>query len=354
VRSGEQHGRLDPRSADRQGSRAVAELLKDRGVSTRVVTTTEQAVTATGPDTTLLVAEPDLLTDAQQSALRAAMDTAGSRTVLLSADSPSVTALAPGVQAEPVGEVTARRPGCELPAATRAGAAETGHLGYRTDAPGADTCYFSDGHPTLVRVPAANGGNTVLLGAPDPLYNHRLDKQGNASLTLQLLGSRPHLVWYLPSLTDAIGDEDSGDESFADLIPSGWYWALLQLTVAALLTVVWRARRLGPLVTDPLPVVVRASESAEGRARLYYKADARDRAGAVLRSGARTRIAPLVGVPPAHAHSPEALVPSVSAQLGDPARDFHTLFFGPAPSDDAELVRLADQLDALEREVRTS
>ncbi|NBM17866.1 DUF4350 domain-containing protein, partial [Streptomyces sp. GC420] len=83
VRSGEKHGLLDPRSADRYGSRAVAELLGDRGVTTRVVTTTADATAAAGSDTTLLVATPDLLTEAQQRSLRAATRTSGGRTVLL-------------------------------------------------------------------------------------------------------------------------------------------------------------------------------------------------------------------------------------------------------------------------------
>ncbi|WP_031111996.1 DUF4350 domain-containing protein, partial [Streptomyces sp. NRRL S-146] len=64
VRSDARHGELDPRSADPGGSRAVAELLADRGVDTRVVTTLDEAATAAGPDTTLLVAAPDLLTPA--------------------------------------------------------------------------------------------------------------------------------------------------------------------------------------------------------------------------------------------------------------------------------------------------
>lgn len=42
----------------------------------------------------------------------------------------------------------------------------------------------------------------MLLGSPGILHNDRLDQQGNASLALQLLGSRPHLLWYLPSLDD--------------------------------------------------------------------------------------------------------------------------------------------------------
>lgn len=58
MRSGEQHAGLDPRSPDRYGSRAVAELLKDHGISLRVVTTSTRAEAAAGPDTTLLIASP--------------------------------------------------------------------------------------------------------------------------------------------------------------------------------------------------------------------------------------------------------------------------------------------------------
>ncbi|WP_369378517.1 DUF4350 domain-containing protein [Streptomyces sp. cg36] len=352
TRSGDQHGRLDPRSADLYGSRAVAELLKDRGVSTRVVTTLDEATRATGADTTLLVTVPDLLTPSQQRRLHAATDQSGGRTVLLAPGSPSLPVLAPGVREQGSASVAARQPRCSLAPATRAGAAETGGVRYETSGQAAELCYPAGGLPTLVRLDAPAQGDTVLLGAPDILYNHRLDKQGNASLALQLLGSRPHLIWYLPSLGD-VSATDGGDRSFFDLIPSGWLWATLQLALAAALAAIWRARRLGPLVTERLPVAVHASETTEGRARLYHKANARDRAADALRSATRTRLAPLLGVPASAAHAPELLVPAVSARLPGTERDLRFLLFGPAPADDAALVRLADELDALEREVRT-
>ncbi|MEU9364131.1 DUF4350 domain-containing protein [Streptomyces avermitilis] len=353
IRSGDQHGRLDPRSADPYGSRAVAELLADRGVSTRVVTTLSEARTAVGPGTTLLIAVPDLLTNRQQSVLYAATESSGGRTVLIAAKSPSIGTLAPGVTADPALSFDSKlTPGCELPAARRAGAADTGGIRYTTSVSNADSCYPSDGLPTLVRVPAASGnGDTVVLGAPDILYNDRLDEQGNASLALQLLGSRSHLVWYLPSLSDDSAT-DTGDRTFMDLLPSGWLWGTLQLFIAAGLAALWRARRLGPLVPERLPVAIRASETVEGRARLYRKANARDRAAAALRSTTRTRLAPLVGVPVAQAHAPEALLPALSAHLRNDGQALHTLLFGPPPRDDAALISLADQLDALEREVR--
>ncbi|MEU0649780.1 DUF4350 domain-containing protein [Streptomyces umbrinus] len=353
VRSDAESGSLDPRSAEPSGSRAVAELLADQGVSTRVVTTLEEAASATGSDTTLLVARPDLLTDRQQDRLHSAFANSGGRTVLVAPTTPSVGTLAPGVDADPAPSFdTTLSPNCSLPAARRAGKAETGGIRYTTNAPDADSCYPGDGLPTLLRIPAAEGnGDTVVLGAPDILQNERLDKQGNASLALQLLGSRPHLVWYLPSLSDDSAT-DAGDRSFFDLMPSGWLWGTLQLFFAAVLAALWRARRLGPLVPEKLPVAIRASETVEGRARLYRKSNARDRAAAALRSTTRTRLAPLVGVSPAQAHAPEALLPALSAQLRREGQALHSLLFGPPPSDDAALIALADQLDALEREVR--
>ncbi|MFE0134154.1 DUF4350 domain-containing protein [Streptomyces sp. NPDC059037] len=355
VRSGTQHGRLDPRSADPYGSRAVAELLADQGVSTRVVTTSEEARSAAGPDTTLLVTSPDLLTDRQQSRLHAATKDSGGRTVLLTPGTPSIGALAPGVTADATPSLDSTlSPRCSLPAAQRAGSADVGGLRYDTLAPDADACYLSDGLPSLLQLPAADGeGDTVVLGAPDILFNDRLDEHGNASLALQLLGSRPHLVWYLPSLADDAAT-DAEDRDFFDLIPSGWLWGTLQLTIAAVLAALWRARRLGPLVPERLPVAIRASETVEGRARLYRKANARDRAAAALRSATRTRLAPLVGVSPAQAHAPETLLPALTARLHTPGQDLLPLLFGQPPGNDAALIALADQLDALEREVRSS
>ncbi|WP_324610498.1 DUF4350 domain-containing protein, partial [Streptomyces stelliscabiei] len=168
-------------------------------------------------------------------------ENSGGRTVLVAPGSPSVSTLAPGVTADAALSLdSALRPRCELPAARRAGSADTGGIRYDVTAGAADTCYPENGLPTLVRVPAAEGnGDTVVLGAPDILLNSSLDEQGNASLALQLLGSRPHVVWYLPSLADSA--PDAGNRSFIDLLPSGWLWGTLQLFFAAALAAFWRA-----------------------------------------------------------------------------------------------------------------
>ncbi|MFD9291288.1 DUF4350 domain-containing protein [Streptomyces sp. NPDC060030] len=369
VRTGGQHGRLDPRSADPYGSRAVAELLKDRGVSVDVVTTLDEATAAADPDTTLLVTGPNMLTAHQQRLLHIATSGSAGRTVLVSPAGPSVARLAPGARPEAHGPVTARAPRCALPAARVAGSADMGGVHYGTDERDATACYPDGGLASLLVLPEQGTGDTVLLGSPDILHNDRLDQQGNASLALQLLGSRPHLVWYLPSLDDpsaaggrdggtdrrdGTGGEEGGESDFVGLIPQGWLWGTLQLALAAVLAAIWRGRRFGPLVTERLPVAVRASESTEGRARLYRKSDARDHAAAALRSATRIRISSVLGMSARDADSPAALLPAVAARLGTPGSDPGVLLFGPAPADDAALVLLTDQLDALEREIRTS
>ena len=103
------------------------------------------------------------------------------------------------------------------------------------------------------------------------------------------MGSEGHLVWYLPGVAD-LGSASS-PKSLDDLAPD-WVAVLGPwLTFVALLAVIWRGRRLGPLVFEPLPVIVKAAETAEGRARLYHDAHAVDRAADNLRAGTLVRLA---------------------------------------------------------------
>ncbi|MFC9242367.1 DUF4350 domain-containing protein [Streptomyces decoyicus] len=354
LQSGEHHGRLDPRSADRTGSRAIARLLASQGVSTQVVTTSEEAAAAAGPGTTLLVTDPDVLTQDQLTGLHTATAHTPGRTVLLAPGVSALETFTPGVRMEPPARTSVRPPACSLPDARRAGSALLGGLRYATAADDADRCYISGGRPTLLRLPArGTGHDTVLLGSADLLYNQHLAEHGNASLALQLLGAHKHLVWYLPSVSDPSSAQDQ-QRGFLDLIPSGWRWALLQLAFAAVCAALWRARRLGPLVPEKLPVTVPAAETTEGHARLYEQANARDRASGVLRSATRTRLAPLIGVSAADAHTTDVLLPALHSHLTaapGPEADLHDLLFGPAPADDRALVRLADQLDALESSI---
>jgi hypothetical protein len=323
VAGGPPAGRLDPRSP--APSRAVAEVLRDQGVQVDRATTTAAARRLAGPGTTLLVTDPELLAQTQAAAVRGL----GSDLVVVEAARPE--RFATGVTAGRVSTPGVRAPGCRLPAARRAGGADTGGASYLVAAGvrGDRLCYAQDGQPSLVRV--AEGGRTVtFLGSGVALTNGRFGHEGNAALALGLLGGQDRLVWYLPSLSDV--PAAAARESVYDLVPDGVWWGLTQLGAA------------------PLPVVVQAAETVEGRARLYRRSRARETAAESLRGARRVRLGRLLGVPPRG--GPAALVDAVATRCGRSPADVGALLYGAAPADDAALVRLADDLDALDLEVR--
>jgi uncharacterized protein DUF4350 len=338
-------GYLDPAAPVEEGSRAVAELLRDRGVD--VVEARRTVDLPTGPGATVLVPFPDGVGPTQLAALRES-----GADVVLVAPGPEVLAeLLPGVEVLARGApVEVREPGCALPAAARAGPVELGGGFYRAD-PGAGravACYPLEDGAALLQVSA--GGRTVTaLGSADVLLNRALAEEGNAALALGLLGTHPRLVWFLAGPE---GPPVGAERSFLELVPPGWWWGAAQLGVAAVLLAAWRARRLGPVVVEPLPVVVRSAEAAEGRARLYERAGDRGHAAEVLRGAARARLAPLLGL--AGTAEPAALVRAVADRGGRTITAVSDLLYGPAPVDDAGLVELVDALDRIEAEVRRS
>ena len=112
----------------------------------------------------------------------------------------------------------------------------------------------------------------------------------------------------------------------------------------------WRGRRLGRLVTEPLPVVVRAVETTESRGRMYRKARDRTRALAVLQQATRRRLTSYLGL---SASSPTTSVAAAAAAVsGRDYRDVLNLLDSPAAPDDSSLLEIANTLSALEEEVR--
>lgn len=338
---GEQtHGALEPGSYEPGGAHALAKLLRDQGVDVRTAHTMAEADDELGEDATLLVTQPDLVPAKRLDALREhAADV-----VMVTPGAPTLHDSLPLVH--PVGQNDVGRlsPQCTVAAAVAAGDVTLGGIGYAS--PGARSCYpGEDGGGTLLQLADA-GGTTTLLGTSAPLTNDRLAQDGNAALALHLLGQHPKLVWYLPSTTDP-GLDDTRKSIF-ELIPDGWYYGAAQAFIAVALLALWRARRLGPVVTEPLPIVVRAAETAEGRARLYRRAKAADHAGETLREAARTRLRTTLGLP--RDADAAALVTAVATRTGRAANEVGAVLYGPPVTDDVALVRLAGELDRVERE----
>jgi hypothetical protein len=343
VQGSGEGGSMDPRSVTPSGSRALARLLETQGVRIDLVRTaadTSAKLAANGP-ATLLVTQPDWLGDQQLDALGRQAD----ELVLIAAGQDTVDTLALPVHAAGEQAVTSRAPGCPLEAATAAGVASMGGVHYRASPvsdPAVQLCYSG----SLARITTRDRTITV-LGTDAPLVNARLAEEGNAALAMRLLGQHERLIWYVPSLGDP--SLRAGQRPLSSLLPDGWRFGIVQTAVAVALLALWRARRLGPVVGEPLPVVVRAAETVEGTARLYRRAHAVDHAAAALRQASRDRLVARLALPADS--DPDALVTAVASRTGRATTQLSTVLYGPPPTSGADLVRLADALDALESEV---
>jgi Domain of unknown function (DUF4350) len=341
---------LDPDSPGQQGTRALAEITRQHGTPVTVVRDVSAAANELGahPDAVLVIARSERLGRADLTTLRALP---GDR-LLLEPTSDTLDALAPGVEQDGVTSGTLD-PGCPLPAASAAGpVALIGAEVYKTPA-GATRCYIGDGRPSLVQLPV-NGANVTVVGSGEPFTNERLTSDGDAALGINLLGSRSNVVWLLP---DPPPPGAAGHKSFTELVPFGVKLAFLQTVIAVVLVALWRARRLGPVVVEPLPVVVRSAEAVEGRARLYRSRRAGDRAAMALRAGALERLTALLGMPKSAASDPAMandIIAGIAAHTGEAHATIGAALYGPPPVDDAELVRLSGYLDELERQVRSA
>ncbi|MEY9215353.1 DUF4350 domain-containing protein [Thermobifida halotolerans] len=336
-------GPLDPEAPTPEGSRALAQILEDRGSEVTVARTAEEAASAVAPDSVLLVVLGDRLLPEDVERIAGLPG----ELVLVDPTAEMLDALAPGVEMDGLSETGTPAPRCGLRAAVLAGAVELDHRLY---VGGSVACYPGDGGHGLVQT--SDGGRTVtVLGSATPLSNERLGHEGNAALLLNLLAGHD-VVWFVPDFPESEAPEPES------LVHPGFFLSLPVLLAAFALLALWRGRRLGPLVAERLPVVVRASETTEGRARLYASRRARDRAAAALRSGLVGRLRPGLGLGPDA--TPETVVAAVSARCARSPQEVRVLLYGepagsdPFTHDDAGLVRLADELDRLEREVRQS
>ncbi|MGW1057258.1 DUF4350 domain-containing protein [Micromonospora rubida] len=392
-------GFLSPVATDADGGSRLADALRDRGVVVQRETDPLRAMLATAGRATLFVPAPGLLHPDTLGALR---DLPG-RTRLVLVDPPRQVLEATGLPLVPAGRRWATRAvgpdvdgrPCALPEAARAGVAAAERQRYAVP-PGrsgatVDRCYAAG----LARVPRST--ETVVIGASDPFRNDRIAERGNRELATGLLGTTGRVVWLdldgpappppgpggtagpswpadpgdpgggtgddgPPDRSDepgASGDDRGDGDSTADgrtppnplwaAFPA-WFWALLtQLALAALLLVLWRARRLGPPVSEPLPVAVRSAETVLGRARLYQRARARGPAADTLRSAALARLLPRLNLPADP--PPDAVSAAVAARVGGTAAQAHDLLYGDEPTTDRELLDLARSLDLLTRTV---
>ena len=349
---------LDPRNPTANGAQALARVLESQGVRV-VVARGEAELERAGvdADTTVVVTRTAPLAESTTKGL-ARLASRAERLVLVAPDRGILRYIAPEVT------VTEARRAAQDLVATDCGTSDVrpgetlsrSQVEYTSSL--ADAACFTHDRASVYLSLARRGVTPpmVLLGSTSMPANDQITDASNAAVMLRVLGHSGRVVWYVPSREDVPAGDSEG---LGSLLPP-WIGPVLALSgVAFLGLVLWRGRRFGRLVPEPLPVVVRAVETTESRGRLYRRARDASRAGATLQGATRTRIADYLGLPRPNPSissrgADQALVSAVSAATGRQVGEVGALLLGPSPTRDDHLLGLAAELAALEKEVRRS
>ncbi len=343
-----------PENPREQGSRALAQVLEAEGVEVTVVTT-DAALSRTSVEkgTTLLVTSTGELGTSTYASVREARQRAGA-TVLVSPTQLALDELRVGAR---VGSATGgtTEAGCDLELARDLSLDGSGPTYEPLGAPVSvdhDTCFTTGSGAELPGL-LLRIGSTFALGAADTMTNDRIDEADNAALLLRLLGSNPRLVWYVADADDLDVTDTRADSAALSALLPGWLVPALILVGAGLAALLlWRGRRFGPLVVEPLPVTVPADETEASRGRLYRAAKDPQHAADALRADARARWRERLGLSPGTTHADLAVqvhsrLRSTEAHASLTQEEVAGLLHdGPVP-DDRSLVALAARLHDL-------
>jgi hypothetical protein len=337
--------RLSPVNPSPNGAEALISVLRSDGVTVATpqsLGAAEHDASGHAGSTTLVVYDQNsILTESQFEQL----DTVAGNLVLIEPDSAALDALAPDVAEAGILSGATHSAGCTLPLAQRAHTVSGLARGYRITSASVDAtgCFGGGGVSSLVRVDNPNQTVTV-VGATTTFTNASIVSKGNAALALGLFGENTHLVWYLPTFTDANVLQDGNVPN-----PPWVFWTIVLAGLVLVAAGVWRGRRFGPVVVERMPVFVRSSETIEGRARLYQKSSARGHALDSLRIGVIGRIASNYGLPTRA--SVDEVIGTIARTTGRKPAELRSLLVDELPYSDAALMKLSDDLAELEAEV---
>lgn len=334
---------LDPANPGDNGSEAVASVLADQGV--RVHPLERPAALASahpGADAAILVPRPrEISADRLRALLRA--HTGAARVILIAPTSTQLAAVFPGSHI--TGGTPTTATSCSLSWAHDLRFPQSSRW-YAGLPPEAANCFGEPGNAPVFELPAGpEHPNVLVLGSANPLFNDTVTDADNAAIALRALGQNNQLYWYSGGF-DPLAEPESVAPRWVK--PAVWL-----LGASVLLLMFWRGRRLGKLVTEPLPVVVRANETTLARGQLYRKSRDSAAMARTLRAGTRGRLTTTLGLAPRT--PPDRLVEEVARITGRRTEEVAGLLLdrGGDPGPRA-LPEFARELTALERQARRS
>lgn len=328
------------------GAQAVARILSAHSVRVQPVDDFRSAMAALSshPGATLFLYDDGSYLDGDQ--LQQLTGRSG-RTVVVAPSFTTLEGLDSGLQQAGIvpDGTEVLQSGCSDPDARAAGAIQAPSAYLYS---GGGTCYSPDiaGTGATGVLARSAAGNLTVVGSEQLMSNRELAREGNAALAVRTLGKADTVVWYLPGVGDF--NNDAAPPTLNELAPAWTAYLGPWLILVAAMAMVWRGRRMGPLVFEPLPVIVKAGETAYGRARLYQDARANELARDNLRAGALVRLARHLRLGPDA--SAEDVGRRAAAYVGWPESSVLDLLT-ERPAGEARLVQWAQELHKLEQEV---
>lgn len=318
---------LDPASTGPLGTKALVDTLRELGADVRVT----DAVP--GADVAAALLLRDDLDDAQRRGVRGWV-ARGGRLVLTDPTSELAPKIAGLTEVGLLNPPLSKR--CDLAALRHVERVAAGGVTYS----GGEVRCFPRHRGAWLVVSGIGDGAVVALGGPTVFTNERLGAADNALLATALLapGGTERVTILRPPRPG------EGSASLADLLPARVRVALVQVGVAFLLAVAWRARRLGKPVAERTPVRIPGSELVIAVGNLLQRTRGRRRSAALLRADLRRTLAERLGLPlPTPS---DALGGAVAAARLDP-QEVRSALDGPDPMTDEELVRLGRKIERI-------
>ncbi|WP_062078081.1 DUF4350 domain-containing protein [Demequina globuliformis] len=352
----EDETRLSPGNDRGNGAKAAAQILDDQGVSIDHINALGAAHVEDPSSTTLAIANPDALERYQVEAI---MDYPGDIVFLGASRAVAQLAELGTNEIDTYVEASQADAACNDPDAMAAGTVEVqGSAVSGASGPDVEVCFTTADGASAYLVTEVDGRTVRVLASDQLAMNDYLDQYGHAALTLRALGHHPTLVWYaadgadgsVPPFSDVDSPVPPEDPNVtAGVLPSWVGPALFMLALTVVMAGVWRGRRFGRLVPEPLPVVVPGAEAVRGRARLYRSSGDTAHAGAALRAQAAVRIGRRLGIP--RSAGPDAIIDATHRATGRSRQNVASLLAGPLPTSSPDMMALIAELDSLEREV---
>jgi hypothetical protein len=204
---------------------------------------------------------------------------------------------------------------------------------------GSQSCFVeSDGSHMLITTHGK--GQVIVLSGSTALTNQFLSQKDNALLAYRLFEGFGPVVVGPPADPSLLGVQDPWD-----LLPDRAKSVLAGLVVALGIFALARGRRFGRPITEQTTSPIEASQLVWATAGLYQSAKARALAAQLLRRGAARRISRRLGIP---GDADVSMVAAVAAR--ELSQDMALLEEQPV-ADDADLIRLAQELEAVESKV---